>query len=113
MKEFRQGFFIVWAILSLAALFILTLPFVLPEGTIYKLTPVCESKRLGLGPCPLCGMTRAFIEISKGDLGAAFASNRASLALYSALVLNQFVFLGRFALRNLFSGKLFQKLNSY
>ncbi|MGE5440981.1 MAG: DUF2752 domain-containing protein [Bacteroidota bacterium] len=110
MKEFRQGFFIVWAALSIAALFILTVPFVLPESTIYKITPVCESKRLGLGQCPLCGMTTAFIEISKGDFTNAFNSNRASLALYSLLVLNQIIFLGRFAFKKLYFRKLFIRL---
>ncbi|MGE5351452.1 MAG: DUF2752 domain-containing protein [Acidobacteriota bacterium] len=102
MKEFRQGFFIVWAALSIAALFILIIPFVLPESTIFKLTPVCESKRLGLGQCPLCGMTTAFVEISKGELTKAFNSNRASLALYSVLVLNQLFFVGRLAFRKIF-----------
>lgn len=104
-KEFRQGFFIVWTVLSLAALFILIAPFVLPESTIYKIVPLCESKRLGLGQCPLCGMTRAFVEISKGDFTGAFCTNRASVALYSILVLNQLFFLGRYA-----SGKFFRSL---
>lgn len=94
-REFRQGFFIVWAVLSLSALFILLAPFVLPENALFSLAPVCENKRLGRGECPLCGMTTAFFEISKGDFSRALYSNRASAALYSILVLNQFVFLGR------------------
>lgn len=104
-KEFRQGFFIVWAVLSLAALFVLIVPFVLPESIIYKIVPLCESKRLGLGQCPLCGMTRAFVEISKGDFTRAFYSNRASVALYFILVLNQLLFLLRYV-----SGKFFRSL---
>lgn len=107
MNEFSQGFFLVWAVLSIAVLFILTAPFVLPENTIFRLAPVCESKRLGLGQCPLCGMTTAFIEISKGDFTNAFNSNRASLALYSLLVLNQIIFLGRFAFKKLYFRKFF------
>ncbi|HEX2866622.1 MAG TPA: DUF2752 domain-containing protein [Ignavibacteriales bacterium] len=98
-KEFRQGFFAVWAILSLAAFIILLVPFIFSENTIYSLTPLCESRRQGLGQCPLCGMTRAFIDISKGDFSRALTLNRFSLALYGILVINLVIFLVRNAYR--------------
>lgn len=98
-KEFRQGYFAVWVILSLAAFFILLVPFIFPESTIYSLTPLCESKRLGKGECPLCGMTRAFIEISKGDFSGALISNRFSLALYGIFVINLVIFMVRNAFK--------------
>ncbi|MCU7494873.1 MAG: DUF2752 domain-containing protein [Ignavibacteria bacterium] len=102
-REFRQGLFTAWAVVSFVVLFILLAPVILPESTLLSLTPVCESKRLGLGQCPLCGMTRAFIEISRGNLNVAGSFNRQSVALYILLVLNQLVFL----LFVIFRGKSF------
>lgn len=107
-KEFRQSFFVLWAVLSLAAFIILLIPFIFPESTIYSLTPLCENRRLGKGECPLCGMTSAFIEISKGDFSRALVSNRFSLVLYGIMVCNLAAFLGWNAFRHF----LFRRLKN-
>lgn len=92
LREYTQGFFVVWIVLSLITLFILAAPFVLPENTIYSLLPVCQSKLLTGKECPLCGMTSAFLTISKGNFPEAYLLNHGSLILYFLLAANQLVF---------------------
>jgi len=83
---------ISWAIISIVILIILLLPFLMPEQQVYKLAPVCISKaRYGLD-CPACGMTRAFVAISAGDLSAAWQFNRGSPFLYAFFGLNSLLF---------------------
>jgi hypothetical protein len=37
---------------------------------------LCPFRRITGMPCPGCGMTRSFVALAHGDLGAALASNR-------------------------------------
>ena len=46
--------------------------------------------------CFMCGMTRAFIEISGGNFFNAYNLNRLSLFLFSALVINSVVIIINF-----------------
>ena len=43
---------------------------------------MCSSRRLMGIDCPGCGMTRAFISISRGDFARAWQLNRASFFVY-------------------------------
>jgi hypothetical protein len=52
------------------------------------LPPLCMSKTLLGAECPGCGMTRCFISVAHGDLGAAWNFNPAGL-LFFAIVLSQ------------------------
>lgn len=46
--------------------------------------PACLFKLLTGGPCPACGMTRAFIALGHGRLGEAVGDNLASPLLFLA-----------------------------
>jgi hypothetical protein len=39
--------------------------------------------------CPLCGMTRAFVSISRGDLAQALEFNQCSIAVYGIFLANE------------------------
>ena len=54
-----------------------------PGGRLYE-APLCPLKSMTGMPCPLCGMTRAFVSISHGDLSTAWALNAASIPVYVA-----------------------------
>jgi hypothetical protein len=82
----------VWAILSLVFAITLAASAILPEGLVMRLTPVCERKaRTGL-ECPLCGMTHAFLSISRARFRTASNQNAGSLPLYAALFFNEGLF---------------------
>ena len=100
--EIRLAFGIAWGIISLVVLLVLVLPFAVPGEVITAALPPCEWQVRYQEPCPLCGMTTAFLRISDGDLRGATAANRFSLCLYSLFVANElaatavlFQFVGR------------------
>jgi hypothetical protein len=97
LRDFRTAARVVWLVVSTVVLAILLAPFLLSDSAVADLSPVCESKARGGPPCPLCGMTAAFLLISDGRFEEAQQANRASVPLYAAFVLNElfvFVFLG-------------------
>ena len=68
----RRRRLLLWASWGLAAamVFLLLRTWQPPIGPEYA---VCLSRRLFRLPCPLCGMTRAWIAIARGELCAAVA----------------------------------------
>jgi len=62
-KEIRAAFKIVWIIYSAIALLVIAIT-VFSAGTLHEISPVCLSKSLYGEECFMCGMTRAFVEIS-------------------------------------------------
>jgi hypothetical protein len=81
----------VWIIISLIIITVLLLSVFYPE-LLLSAAPVCFSKVLYKSECFMCGMTRAFVEISKGNFSSAITLNNLSLILYSAFAFNTFVF---------------------
>lgn len=88
-RDLRLAFLVVWLILGGAILLILLAPLVLPAGTLATMLPPCEWQVRYGRPCPFCGMTTAFILISRGQLDAACRSNPFSIPLYALFVLNE------------------------
>lgn len=84
---------ILWTILSIITTLILLLPFILDQQTILQNTPTCISKKQLNIQCIMCGMTRAFIEISNGKLISAQSLNNYSIFLYSIFLLNTILYL--------------------
>lgn len=82
----------IWTILSIIMTLILLIPFFLNKQKILQITPICLSKKQFNVECFMCGMTRAFIEISQGNLKGAQIFNKYSLFLYLSFLLNSIVF---------------------
>ncbi len=89
-KEIKTAIKITWIIYSALILTVLFLTSFFPE-TLYSISPVCYSISLYGEECFMCGMTRAFIEISDGNFINAYYLNRLSLFLFSASMINSAV----------------------
>lgn len=89
MNDIKTSFLLSWLTMSAVILVVLVSPFLLSDKTIYSIAPKCEWKIKYHKECVLCGMTTAFIEISKGQLSAANRSNRFSLYLYLVFSVNE------------------------
>ncbi|MEO8209711.1 MAG: DUF2752 domain-containing protein [bacterium] len=109
-KDLKLSLEIAWIIYSLIILSVLILSAFFPEVLI-KISPVCISKMYYGEECFMCGMTRAFVEISKGDFSKAYSFNNFSLILFSLFVLNELLFL-YYSLYQLRSGLNLKKLIS-
>ncbi len=82
----------VWIIFSLIITTGLTISVLYPE-TLISAAPVCYSKILFNTECFMCGMTRAFINISAGKFSEASDLNVMSIAVYFIFAVNTIVFL--------------------
>lgn len=89
--EIKVSLLTVWLVIGIVIFTVLITPFILPAQTVKDLAPVCEWKIKYNKTCPLCGMTRAFINISAGNFYAAQKLNRFSVGLYSIFILNEIV----------------------
>lgn len=67
------------------------LPFLFEKQFVLQLSLSCQSAKHGV-ECAFCGMTRAFIEISEGDLGEATSYNKGSVWLFVGMLLNTLVY---------------------
>jgi hypothetical protein len=91
-KEQKVAILIVWTIISVTTAIIVVFPFFAERQTVLKNSPTCISKSQFNVDCSLCGMTRAFIEISNGNFINAYVLNKGSLFVYSSFVLNFAIF---------------------
>ena len=91
-KEIRAAFKIVWIIYSAIALLVIAIT-VFSAGTLHEISPVCLSKSLNGEECFMCGMTRAFVEISEGNIINAYILNKLSIFLFSVMSLNSILFI--------------------
>lgn len=86
-KDLRFSIAVVWKIYSAIILLVIILSVFFPELLI-KISPVCISKSVYGEDCFMCGMTRAFVEIPKGNFPEAYMLNSFSIILYSLFILN-------------------------
>lgn len=91
-SDLRQATEIVWIIYSVLILGIVLITFFSPE-TLLNLSPVCISKSQFGTECFMCGMTRAFTEIPKGNIYNANILNSISIYLFTVFVLNSLIFI--------------------
>jgi len=92
-KEQKAAMLIVWTVISVTIAIVIIFPFLADSQTVLESAPTCISKSQFNAECSLCGMTRAFIEISNGNIGNAYNLNRGSLFVYSYFLLNSIVFI--------------------
>jgi len=93
IKEFIKSISMVWQITSYSIIILLIMIFVLNESTLLSISPQCISQINYGKPCALCGMTRAFTEISRFDFAKAYQLNSLSLILISIFLINSFILL--------------------
>lgn len=91
-KEIRAALKIVWIIFSALVLLVMVITF-FSAGTLHEISPVCLSKSLYGEECFMCGMTRAFAEISAGNIYNAGILNKLSPYLFSVMTLNSVIFI--------------------
>lgn len=82
-----RAFVYAWLVISGVILLILVSPFVIREDALLAAGKFVQTPHAT--PCPLCGMTRAFISISAGDFVRARGYNANSMTLYLVFAFNE------------------------
>jgi hypothetical protein len=98
-KQIKLALSVVWIVLSGIILIILIVTFILPADSIDAIVPKCESKIKFNKPCPLCGMTTGFLDISRGQFKEASMANGFGIYLFSIFVSNEIVMVAVFLLK--------------
>lgn len=91
--ELKVAILIVWIIISIITTTIILFPFFADKQTVLENAPTCISKSQFNVDCSLCGMTRAFIEISNGNFRNAYNLNNGSLFVYLSFIFNSSSFI--------------------
>lgn len=86
--DVRRALVLAWGVVSVLGLGGVLCCWALPAGWILGVAPRCWSMVQQGVPCSLCGMTRAFLALSHGELGRALELNRAAPWLYAGLLVN-------------------------
>ena len=92
---------IVWGLITLLMLTALALPWVASDAAILARTPRCAAQVRDHAPCALCGMTRAFLALSRGQVRQAQHLNPYSSGLYAGFVVACLAFGWRVGARGL------------
>jgi|GEM_PF-1664460 hypothetical protein len=93
--DLRKSLIIVWVILSVSVACAIASPYVFSQGHILQVIPQCLAKIQNDVPCSLCGMSRAFISMSRGELGDAVRYNSWSPQLFLIFTINTLLFLAK------------------
>ena len=107
-KDLQKVFLWLWIFYSTIFFSVLVIQFFLPAEKILTLLPPCEWQVKYGKPCFFCGMTRAFIEISNGNIGTAYEYNHGSILLFLILLINDIFFIA-FLLRKAYFLKIKSK----
>jgi hypothetical protein len=91
--DLRRAMLVVWMILSATILTGGLLLWLLPPQTVFAISEALQTPHPHT-PCMLCGMTGAFVAISRGDMTTAMWLNPNAFSLFSILACNSLVFLG-------------------
>ena len=87
----RTTFTAAWLVASAMLLFVLIALYFIPEKTLFAASEAFKVPHRSGETCALCGMTRAFAAIARGDFATALIYNRGAVAFYGALFTNQLV----------------------
>jgi hypothetical protein len=100
-KEIRKSFYIAWLILSVIPFTVVLLTFFAEKDFLLSNAPECVYKNSSGNECPSCGMTKAFLDISSGDIRSASMHNSFGLFLYSIFIIN-FLFFISYSIKKFF-----------
>lgn len=87
----KRTFTTAWLVASAVLLFLLIAPYLVPERMLFAASEAFKVPHRSGETCALCGMTRAFAAIARGDFAAAFTYNRGAVAFWGVLLANQLV----------------------
>lgn len=89
MAEVGRALLVAWLTVSAILLPVTLAPWTLPERSLLAAGALCHRGHPGGRACALCGMTRAFVSIGRGEWSEARRWNPASLPLYGVLAANE------------------------
>ena len=92
MHQIKTASFAVWVIVSVCVAAILIGTCLPAANVVLEISRRCRSPNHGNLDCPLCGMTRSFLAINRGEFDKARSLNKGSIALYASFVLNEALF---------------------
>jgi len=92
MHQIKTASVAVWVIVSVCVAVILIVSYLPAENMILEISRRSRSFNHGNRDCPLCGMTRSFMAINRGEFDKARSLNKGSIALYASFVLNEALF---------------------
>ena len=90
-RHAKRTFTSAWLVASAVLLFLLIALYFVPEKTLFAASEAFKVPHRSGETCALCGMTRAFAAIARGDFATALIYNRGAVAFYGALFANQLV----------------------
>ena len=90
-RHAKRTFTAAWLVASAVLLFLLIALYFVPEKTLFAASEAFKVPHRSEETCALCGMTRAFAAIARGDFSTALIYNRGAVAFYGALFANQLV----------------------
>ncbi|WP_116787737.1 DUF2752 domain-containing protein [Flavobacterium psychrotrophum] len=89
---YAKAFKTVWIIYSALALLTLLVSVCVSKELILQASPTCYSIRQFGKPCFMCGATRSFIQMGKGNLNEALNYNRLAVVLFIIFIVNSIIF---------------------
>lgn len=92
-SDYKKSIFIFWSVISTILIAVIICPYVFTESSILSYSPKCYSKLILNQDCALCGMTRGFIQLSKGNVYSAITYNQLSPFIFFFFVMNSIYFL--------------------
>ncbi len=87
----KRTFIAAWLVASALLLFLLIALYFVPEKMLFAASEAFKMPHRSGETCALCGMTRAFATIARGDFATALIYNRGAVAFCGALFANQLV----------------------
>ena len=90
-RHAKRTFTAVWLVASALLLFWVISLYFVPEKTLFAASEAFKMPHRSGETCALCGMTRAFAALARGDFATALIYNRGAVAFYGALFANQLV----------------------
>lgn len=80
----------------------------------FSLRPECLFKKLTSIPCPACGLTRAFLELLKGNIISSFSYNILAVPVLIGMLVSMWLIMeGFFKNQDLFFPKMFSFFQKY
>ena len=92
-ERYKLALLIAWLGASVVMLLCLVAPLVVADDWILDNAPTCWRQAQYGESCSICGMTRAFVLISGGELARARVTNSLSIPVWAVFLINSVLFL--------------------